>query len=135
MPTEADCSKEPEKGATPFSSFQNAPSMPVVVGLHHLPPCKSPSLLIKQPQFPRVQFLSSHQPAAGSRRGCRGGAAVESSLAGMDTLLEQGVSTPEGKIFQVTPVSSKESTKSLEVRGVNSPRKQHHGCCAKQKIE
>lgn len=117
-------------------TFLQLPECPLHVcgcGLRHLPPCKSPSLLIKQLQFPRVHFLSSHQPATGSGRGCRG-AAMESSPAGMDTLLQKGVSNPEGKSFQVTLISSKESMKSLKVHRVNSPHKQHHGCCAKQKI-
>lgn len=97
--------------------------------LCHPPPCKSPFLFIKQLQFPRVRFSSSCQPAAGSTRGHSAGAAEEW------TPCLRRVSTPEGKIFQITPVSSKETMKRLKVHGVNSPPKQHHGCCAKERME
>lgn len=94
--------------------------------MHPLYPCKSPSLPIKPPNFPRAG-LSSQSASTGGRQGSRGEAAVESSPSGMGTLLKKR------KIFQVTLISSKQSSKCLEVHRIESLCKQHHGCSTKQK--
>lgn len=103
-------------------------------GSCHLPPCKSPFLLIKQLRFLQVHFQVVVSQLWGAE-----GVTVQEQLWKVHQLrwtpCLRRVSTPEGKIFQVTPVSSKETMKSLKVHRVNSSPKQHRGCCEKQKRE
>lgn len=90
--------------------------------------CAHISLPIQPPHCPRTG-LSSQSASTGNRQGSRGGASAESSSSGMGTLLKRR------KIFQVTLIFSKHSSKCLKVHRIESLYKQHHDCSTKQKME